>query len=253
VEIPVLHRDEQVVINLQVDGRLERASFRIAYEPGYSDFDPSNDELSLHLWSQRDYDEVEPLRPERLPAEPEAIVATYPNDLYPPWIAGALPAGATAIGDWEWSHFPAFEAVPSHASPREEGRSLHYFIRADDSLPLAAGDNLIQYVYLDPDAPPEQIMLRAFLDGRHEGRALYWGGDEDLIRAGDDGAEPAGDLPEPGRWVRLKIPIEELGIESAWIDGLVFGHYDGRVYWGPTAKSVERLDDSPRVMILARD
>jgi PKD repeat protein len=251
-QIPVLQPDEQVIINMRLDGHLERVTFRIEYEEAsYRDFDPSNDQLTVRLWNQQDYERVIHLRSEPPPVEPEVLIVTYPNDVQPPWVAGGLPRGATAIGKWTWHYDQTYQAVPSHSAGTVEGRSLHYFIRADEILPLASGDNLIQYVYLDPESPPQQILLQAYVEGRHEGSAVYWGGDEDLIQVGGQVAQRVGDLPEPGQWVRLKIPIAAFGIKNAWINGLLFGSYDGEVRWGPTAKSIGRLDDTPPIMIIS--
>ena len=41
-----------------------------------------------------------------------------------------------------------------------------------------------------------------------------------------------------------------LGMENAWINGLLFGQYGGRAFWGPTAKSISRLDRTEQVMVV---
>lgn len=247
-DIPLLKPEEQTVVNLRLKGTLERVRFEI--EQDERDFDPDNDVLDLALWRKEDFTAVQGQSPE-LPTEPEVTLVPTPNDVQPPWLAGRLPAGATAVGDWTWDRTPSFNAPRSHTSRDVEGRSLHYFIGASEILPLAPGDNLVQYVYLDPQAPPEQILLQLFVEGRKEGQAVYWGGAGDVIRVGGENAKRLGDLPEPGQWVRLRVPVEMLGMKNAWINGLLFGQYGGRAHWGPTAKSISRLDRTEGVMIVS--
>jgi hypothetical protein len=110
---------------------------------------------------------------------------------------------------------------------------------------------VVQYVYLDPQSPPQQILLQLFVEGSKEGQAVYWGGDEDLLQVGGEAAKRLGDVPEAGKWVRLRVPVEMFGIRNAWINGLLFGQYEGRVYWGPTSKSVSRLDQTSEVMVVS--
>ncbi|MDX1486707.1 MAG: hypothetical protein R3268_00800 [Acidiferrobacterales bacterium] len=250
-DIPLLKPEEQMIINIRLNGELEKVRFKI--EQDIKDFDPDNDVLDLALWKKEDYQTVREQRPDlpTLPTKPEVILVPTPNDVQPPWLVGSLPVGAKPVGKWSWELAPTFNAPRSHTSGEVEGRSLHYFIRAEDRLPLAAGDNLVQYVYLDSEAPPEQILLQLFVEGTKEGQAVYWGGEEDLIRVGGEVAKRLGDLPETGKWVRLRVPVEIFGMKNAWINGLLFGQHGGRIHWGPTTKSISRLDQTEGVMVVS--
>jgi hypothetical protein len=175
-------------------------------------------------------------------------------DLKPAWVAGDLPTRAQAIGDWVWHEEPAFGVLRSHAGKGTEGPSLHYFIRAQEPLSIDTHDNLVQYVYLDPKARPKQILLQLYTEGAQGDHRVYWG--ENLIDLGDKPgttslfyAEP---LPQAGAWVRLRIPIERFGLEKARVTGILYGHYDGRAFWGPTTKSPRYLDDAPESLIIPR-
>ncbi len=137
-----------------------------------TDFDPAN---NVHVAS---FVVPKPpaIPPTDIPSAPPELLA---NDVAPAWVAGSVPAGAKLIGDWNWHDRPAYLAPRSHAGPADEGPSLHYFIRAPRPLALDEGENLVQYVYLDPEKPPRQILLKLYVEGSQEEHRVYWG--EDLI------------------------------------------------------------------------
>jgi RHS repeat-associated protein len=174
-------------------------------------------------------------------------------DVKPAWVAGKLPPGAQVIGDWSWHNTPTFGAPRSHAGPVAAGPSLHYFIRATEPLILEPHDNLVQYVYLDSGATPREILLQLYTEGEQGDHRVYWG--ENLI---DLGGTPgtgslfyAGPLPQAGAWVRLRVPVERLGLERARVTGMLYGHYDGLAFWGPTTRSLRHLDDAPEGLTIA--
>ena len=156
------------------------------------------------------------------PSEPETFV----------WIEDAVPEGVQDQGGWEFvsAPHPVFSGKTS-STRTAEGRSQHYFQNAKQPLTVAAGDILFAHVYLDPDNPPQQIMLQ-FNDGSWEHRA-YWGGNK--IDWGTD-ATPSrfrkGDLPETGKWIRLEVPVDEVGLSpGAKINGWAFTQFDGTTHW----------------------
>lgn len=204
--------------------------------------------MTLHLWAPQDYRRARGEASTVL----EVTVERVPNDVSPPWIAGTLPDGAQAVGDWSWHFTPTLIAPRSHSGGKSEGRVLHYLIRAEQTLPLAAGDSLVQYVYLDPQNPPKQILLQPYLEGSHDGTALFWGSadERNLIHLGDTPVKHMGPLPEPGKWARLRIPVAAMDLSSAWIDGLMFGRFDGQAFWGTTTKSIGRLDNTPPMLVV---
>ena len=116
------------------------------------------------------------------------------------FVGSAVPAGATTIGAWQWDTAHTFGAGVSHTQSPVDGSQKHYFIHASQPLSVTADDNLIQYVYLDPQHPPKEIYLQFYTgDGNGEHRA-YWGVDEAQTggAAGSTALFPMGSLPPTG-------------------------------------------------------
>ncbi len=93
------------------------------------------------------------------------------------------------------------------------------------------------YVYLDPAAPPSEVMLQfnTSSDGSWEHRA-YWG--DNLLPWGVDGTVSRlrlGDLPAAGQWVRLDVPAASVGIAGRQVGGIAYSLYDGAVWWDATS------------------
>ena len=162
----------------------------------------------------------------------------------PPYTATAVrrltDAGARLLGEWHWHESPALLSPRSHAGPAVKGPALHYFLHAPEPLVLDKGDNLVQYVYLDPKNPPKQILLQLYAGGTQLGQRVYWG--EKRLDLGGDPGTRLGDLPPAGKWVRLRIQLQRFGLNRAEATGLLFGQYDGRAFWGATTRSTGQDD-----------
>ena len=135
------------------------------------------------------------------------------------WVEDSVPGGATAGSDggdgWNWSSSnpPPYAGALAHQSALAGGEHQHYFYNATATLPVAVGDTLFAYVYLDPANPPSAVMLQ-WNDGTWEHRA-YWGAN--LIGWGTDGTVSRrymGALPAAGQWVRLAVPAALVGLEG---------------------------------------
>ena len=227
-EVPPLQPGEQRLVTMRLDGRLRQVRFAIRQEQ--ADFDPSNDSLDLWLWGPQATD----------PAKAAAHVLLKPADAAPAWLMGDVPAGARLLGEWHWHESPALLSPRSHAGPAVKGPALHYFLHAPEPLVLDKGDNLVQYVYLDPKNPPKQILLQLYAGGTQLGQRVYWG--EKRLDLGGDPGTRLGDLPPAGKWVRLRIPLQRFGLSRAEATGLLFGQYDGRAFWGATTRSTGQDD-----------
>ena len=119
-----------------------------------------------------------------------------------------------------------------HRARAMPGVHQHFFDGATATLTPAVGAPLYVWAYLDADNPPRTLMLQ-WLAGTWEHRA-YWG--EDLVPWGTTGTESRrrlGDLPPAGRWLRLEIPPEAVGVADRSITGLAFTMVDGRAAFGP--------------------
>ena len=124
---------------------------------------------------------------------------------------------------------------------RQENAGLvqHIVDATSKPITLAAGDRLFAYVWLDPKNPPKQIMLQFNADNKWEHRA-WWG--EDLIPygKGSKGAahHKAGALPALGKWVRLEVSAEKLGLPAGKkINQLAYTQHGGAVLWDLTGRN----------------
>ncbi len=151
------------------------------------------------------------------------------------WIDDDVPPGAQKqqTGSiWEFVEAPQPVLSGKRATKRTaSGLSQHFFTGAKPELIVGDGDILFTSVYLDPDNPPQQIMLQ-WNDGNWEHRA-YWGGNHiNWGRENSPSRKRMGDLPKPGEWVRLEIPVREVGLKpGSKINGWAYTQFGGTVYW----------------------
>ncbi len=90
-------------------------------------------------------------------------------------------------------------------------------------MAVKSGDTLYGYIYLDPDHPPQAVMLQ-WHDGDWHQRA-YWGTN------GTTSRRYMGRLPASGGWVRLEVPAAQVGLAGKTVNGLAFTLYGGRAWW----------------------
>ncbi len=151
------------------------------------------------------------------------------------WIDDEVPAGGKQQQTghpWEFVSAPEPVHTGEVSTKRTaDGLAQHFFTDATAPLVIGEGDTLFAHVYLDAENPPKQIMLQ-FNDGSWDHRA-YWG--ENVIAWGEDGKpsrQRLGDLPSPGEWVRLEVPVAEVGLTpGSKLNGWAFTQQDGTVYW----------------------
>ncbi|MFN4258760.1 MAG: PSD1 and planctomycete cytochrome C domain-containing protein [Gemmataceae bacterium] len=182
------------------------------------------DQLAAHRYIEPETPLVMP------PPQPEEIV----------WIDDDVPAGATPHGNWQWVTEPVYSG--QRASTRNAaGLDQHFFTGAAKPLTVAKNDRLFAYVYLDPQNPPQQIMMQ-WNDGNWEHRA-YWGDNQIIFgRNGTPSRWRIGSLPKPGQWVRLEVEAAKVGLApGAKINGWAFTQYGGTVYWDKAG--IVKVDD----------
>ena len=120
-----------------------------------------------------------------------------------------------------------------HRSGLRAGVHQHFFEAATETLAVAAGEQLFAWVYLNPENPPRTLMLQ-WHAGNWNHRA-YWG--ENLIAWGTDATVSrarAGDLPDAGEWLQLRLPAALVGLEGLAADGMAFTLYDGQAAFAMT-------------------
>ena len=148
------------------------------------------------------------------------------------WFDDALPLGAAGDPPFEqWDTTQSASGSASHREPLATGWHEHLFENAIEKMPVARGDLLFGYVYLDPCNPPKEVMLQWYDGSSWEHRA-YWG--DNRITAGSDGSSGrmrVGPLPELGKWVRLEVPAEQVFMEGRSAAGAAFALFDGQAWF----------------------
>jgi hypothetical protein len=152
--------------------------------------------------------------------------------------------------------------------PATGGPSVHGIQYLPDARAWPAGSKLVQWVRLDPGAAPSNLVVLVKADGRwthaaswgkadvaalrKDPRKAYWflrtfyrhssgflGWDDKLVEKGlpyiPTGATDLGALPAAGRWVKLEVPLDRIGVVGGLLDGVGFLHEGGRVRWGWTS------------------
>jgi hypothetical protein len=151
-------------------------------------------------------------------------------------VGDAPPARAALVRDrepWVWvnENPKPFIGAFAHQSTLVPGDlHQHYFHDATDAMTVGAHDVLFAMVHLDPDHPPDQVMLQWRSDS-WEHRA-YWG--ESRIPWGVEGTvsrRRLGRLPRSGEWVRLEVPAPYVGLAGATVRGMAFTLWAGRATW----------------------
>ena len=155
------------------------------------------------------------------------------------WFDDTLPEGAKPMGNEaaaSWKHGGKAEGHPVLSGETStvrvaEGLSQHFFTEAKQPLEIGAGDKLFGYVYLDPENPPETVQLQ-FNDGSWEHRG-YWGADKGHAPGRNNASNlRMGDLPESGKWVRLEVSAEAVGLKpGAKLNGWAYTQFGGKAYW----------------------
>ncbi|MBI1370596.1 MAG: DUF1553 domain-containing protein [Planctomycetes bacterium] len=151
------------------------------------------------------------------------------------WIDDDAPSGAKLAGigaSWQWGGAkdqPVFSGLRSLHRAMGDSVNQDYFTGASP-LVLSDGDKLFAYVYLDPKDPPKGVQLQ-FNNGNWEHR-VRWG--EGVYAPGRNGAADfvAGPLPQTGKWVRLQVDLDKVGLKPGdKLNGWAFSQNGGSVYW----------------------
>ena len=129
-----------------------------------------------------------------------------------------------------------FQPLSGEKVRRQTGEGIvqHFFHQAPKTVTLNEGDRFYTHVWLDPDNPPETIMLQFNRNGSWDHRP-YWGADKISfggIGNHNDGHRPFGELPPTGEWVRLDVDPARVGLKPGdAIEGMAFTQFGGLVYW----------------------
>jgi hypothetical protein len=149
------------------------------------------------------------------------------------WVDDQTPNGAILSGDgegWDWQVANVFSGTQAHRSALKQGLHQHYFLGAPAPRIVNYKDTLFAMVFLDPDNPPDEVMLQWHTSNWLIG--AYWGAN--LIPNGINGTPPGqfmGPLPPSGEWVRLSVPVLGIAAGQVSIDGIAFALFGGRAIW----------------------
>jgi len=148
------------------------------------------------------------------------------------WFEDKVPDGAAPGGTWE----PDRKAKrPAHTEPFAMGTHGHWFQNDPAGFAVQAGETLFAYVYIDPQTPPDEILLQ-WNDGKGWEHGAFWGKDaKGVIHEGQLGTPSRrymGPLPAGGEWVRLEAPASAVGVEGVTLHGMAFKLNGGRCWWG---------------------
>ena len=154
------------------------------------------------------------------------------------WLDDDFPKGAAlhAAGDpigWFTSSTPGAVFAGRRCLERTAtGVAQDFYADGAEPLAVPAGGEIFAHVWLDPANPPKSVMLQ-FHAGGWEHRAVW--GDADAIAWGAAGTPSrfhAGPLPETGRWVRLAVPVEKVGLAAGTkLSGFALTQAFGHVRW----------------------
>ena len=162
--------------------------------------------------------------------EPTRIETVWIDDEFPP--AATLQSNP---GPTQWFSGTAPGEVLSGQRSVERfanGIGQEVYEGGAEALSIPGGAEIFAHVWLDPAAPPRAIMLQFHVGGWNH-RAVW--GDAEAILWGDPGTPSrfsAGPLPEAGKWVRIAVPAEAIGLSpDKKVTGLALTQYDGHVRW----------------------
>ncbi|MAT14833.1 MAG: hypothetical protein CMJ46_06130 [Planctomyces sp.] len=114
-----------------------------------------------------------------------------------------------------------------------DGMVQQYYEQDKSPITLRAGDRFFVYVYLDPENPPEEVMLQVHTQENQWHHRAYWGANK--VDFGKDGTTQRlklGELPAKGEWVRLEVAAAKIGLKAgAVVDGLAMTQFGGSAYW----------------------
>jgi hypothetical protein len=160
------------------------------------------------------------------------------------WVEDSVPVGAfiPTTPDNDVFTWASSNPVPSSGSLDLQSRltaGLHqqYFYAVASMMPVAVGDTMVAYVYIDPTNPPSTICLQwneGAWDWEHR---AYWGANTIPWGAnGTDSLRYMGPVPAAGQWVRLTVPASQVGLEGSVVNGMAFTLYNGRASWDHAGK-----------------
>lgn len=173
------------------------------------------------------------------------------------WIDDELPTGAKPEGNSPWQFVEAPDH-PVHSGSKSTVRTgsgdeitQHFFTDATDKLKIGSNTRLFAYAFLDPKDPPQTLQLQ-FNDGKWEHRAS-WGADRAFGAGRNDASNrQMGQLPDTGKWVRLEVDADAVGLApGSELNGWAFTQVGGTVHWDTAGIVSLSLSDEQKRSLFA--
>lgn len=149
------------------------------------------------------------------------------------WFDDTFPAGAK-VGSSGHSLTLVDEPVFSGKKSLKRGgeaMAQDYYEAGAEPLVVPTNPSFFLHLYLDPGDRPEEVMIQFHTTGWSH-RAI-WGAD--LIEFGRKGTPErfvAGPLPDGGRWIRLEVPGEKVGLKAGMkVTGFAFTVHGGTAFF----------------------
>lgn len=238
---------------------LSTREFYSLYAFFYSAADPAmdknirNTEPFLSLATSAQQAELERLHKDeesakqRLEELAKTTSVTDPADEQPPaekqpfddvWLDDLFPLGAkmtsTSRNAPTWTLASELDVPMGTRALRQASAAMYQDKFENSAMPLFVPQQatIAVSVRLDPFEPPQAIMLE--LNTTKGVRRAIWG-DPERLGSGTVGTHERkriGDLPAPGRWVRLEFPADQLEVpEGESLRGVALAQFGGIVHW----------------------
>ena len=148
------------------------------------------------------------------------------------WFDDELPADAVTHGRWVWSASQIHSGLRAHTFNWD--RQAYGFRTRLNQLDVPGDGVLFTYAHLDPQDPPQRIVIQIGASGQKpplaQVRYLVWGGGaEDIEKQKPGATRHLGPLPPPGQWTRLEAPVDHVfGLPAVKLSGMAFEIDTGR-------------------------
>jgi hypothetical protein len=152
------------------------------------------------------------------------------------WFEDDFPEGKliTVGGDVKFTNQkegPVFKGKKSLTKTVEDKIGQDVLTEAEN-LAIPRNGTFFVHCFLDPENPPEAIMLQFYVNGWNH-RAVW--GDHEKIGWGKEGTHQRvvmGKLPKTRKWVELKFPAAKIGLSAKTkVTGFALTQFSGTVNW----------------------
>lgn len=155
------------------------------------------------------------------------------------WLDDDFPPGAAVkyVGQWVSGEGAQVLSGKRALKRSGEGTTQDFYDNGAEQLEIPQNGKIFCSVWLDPKDMPKEIMIQFNTAGGGWEQRAVWG-DENAIAWGTlktKSRMKIGALPEGGKWTRLELPAEKVGLNPGdKINGFALTQSGGTVYWDKT-------------------